>query len=82
MEMDPIVFPIPIRPGVIVQVQVPCDLTSKEAAKVARVVEALADDRGTEAGTENEGPTGVEQLAGHPGRAPGTGRTGAQGAGG
>jgi hypothetical protein len=48
MDFPPIVFPIPIRPGVVVQVQVPWDLSKVEAAKVVRVVEALANDRGTE----------------------------------
>jgi hypothetical protein len=56
MDFPPIVFPIPIRPGVVVQVQVPWDLSKVEAAKVVRVVEALANDRGTEERAEDTGP--------------------------
>lgn len=40
--MSPIVFPIPIRPGVVVQVQMPTDLTRGEAEKAVRVIKALA----------------------------------------
>jgi hypothetical protein len=37
-----IVFPIPIRPDIVVQVQMPVDLTSAEGKRVARVVAAMA----------------------------------------
>ena len=35
--------PIPIRPGLVVKVQLPYDLTAEEAEKIARVVVAHAD---------------------------------------
>ena len=38
------IFPVPLRPDLVVYVQnVPLDLTRKEAAKIAAVVQALAD---------------------------------------
>lgn len=40
--MDPILVPIPIRPDLVVQVQMPVDISRKEAERVARVVAALA----------------------------------------
>lgn len=40
--MDPIVVPIPIRPDLVVQVQMPIDISRQEAERVARVVAALA----------------------------------------
>jgi hypothetical protein len=36
-----IVFPIPIRPDIVVQVQMPVDLTAAEGKRVARVVAAM-----------------------------------------
>lgn len=39
---DMVVFPIPIRPDVIVRVHIPHDLTKKEAEQISRVVMALA----------------------------------------
>ncbi|WP_287941403.1 hypothetical protein [Aquamicrobium sp.] len=40
--MDPIVVPIPIRPDLVVKVQMPIDISRQEAERVARVVAALA----------------------------------------
>ncbi len=41
--MDLIIYPIPIRPDMDAQVQVPTDLTKAEAEKISRVILALAD---------------------------------------
>jgi hypothetical protein len=42
---DLLIVPIPIRPGLVVQVQYPTDITADEAEKVARVVIALGNIR-------------------------------------
>lgn len=39
---DWVIVPIPLRPGLTVRVQIPCDLGRKEAEKVARVIAALS----------------------------------------
>jgi hypothetical protein len=44
----PIVIPVPIREDVVVQVQLPRDLTVPEAEKVARTIIALAQARPTD----------------------------------
>lgn len=38
---DLYIVPIPIRPDMVAQLQIPRDLTAKEAKKIARVVIAL-----------------------------------------
>lgn len=36
------IFPIPLRPGVVVKVHIPYDLTQAEAGRIAEVVKAFA----------------------------------------
>lgn len=44
----PNVFPVPIREGVTVRIQgIPHDLTPDEAAKIARVIVAIAQPKDT-----------------------------------
>jgi hypothetical protein len=45
-KAEGLTFPVPIRPGLIVQLQgVPFDLTAGEAEKIAQVVKALANNQ-------------------------------------
>jgi hypothetical protein len=48
---DPIIYPIPLREGVIAKLQIPRDLTKEDADKIARVVMALAIDAEDRTGT-------------------------------
>lgn len=43
---DPIIYPVPLREGVVAKLQLPRDLTEEEAEKIARVVMALAGVNG------------------------------------
>lgn len=39
---DPVLVQIPIRPNLTISVQMPLDISRKEAEKVAKVISALA----------------------------------------
>lgn len=54
-------FPVPIRPGVVVTLAgIPSDMTHREAAKIANVVMALAQDDETELNSGVGRPLGPE----------------------